>query len=176
MTDETIRAAARALAGARSKTAGSLAALTEAQAVSDGLKARVAALETERASIIANARGADPDPKNALRLCVLEADLKDMKPMTDDAAAGVATAQAQDQEGRQAVVRAEQQFSMATDAELEARLAAHAADLDALLLTTLNELTAVGKRVGPARPVFMPSPELANTLQRLHLTANQVRR
>jgi hypothetical protein len=48
--------------------------------------------------------------------------------------------------------------------------------LNTLMLTTLNELTAVGKRVGRARPDLMPSPELANTLQRLHLIANQVRR
>jgi hypothetical protein len=151
-------------------------ALAEAQAVSDGLKARVTAPETERASIIANARGGDRDPSHALRLCVLEADLKDMKPMADDANAGVAVAQAHDQEARQAVVRAEQQMAMAEAAELEARLAAHARALDTLMLTTLNELTAVGKRVGRARPVFVPSPELANTLQRLHLVANQVRR
>jgi hypothetical protein len=107
---------------------------------------------------------------------VVEADLRDLAPMIKDANAGVAAAQAHDQEARQAVGRAEQQMAMSGDAELEARPAAHARALDALLLTTLNELTAIGKRVGGARPVFMPSPELANTLQRLHLTANQVRR
>jgi hypothetical protein len=163
-------------AGARQKTAGTAHTLAEAQAIAADLKARVTALEGERSTIIANARGADPDPKNALRLCVREADLKDIAPMTDDANAGVAVAQAHDLEARQAVVRAEQQMAMAEAAELEARLTAHAAKLDALLLATLTELNAVGKRVGRARPVFMPSPELANTLQRLHLTATQVRR
>jgi hypothetical protein len=175
MTD-TIRAAAHALAGARSKTAGTARTLTEAQAVSDGFKARVTALASERAGIVAAARGGDRDPTHALRVGVIDADLQDLAPMIGDANAGVAVAQAQNQEAVQAVVRAEQQMAMAEAAELEARLAAHAAKLDALLLTTLNELTAVGKRVGRARPVFMPSPELANTLQRLHLTATLVRR
>jgi hypothetical protein len=101
MTD-TIRAAAHATVGARQKTASTARTLAEAQSVSDGLKARVTALETERASIIANARGGDSDPKHALRLCVLEADLKDMKPMTDDANAGVAVAHSHDLEARQA--------------------------------------------------------------------------
>jgi dihydroxyacetone kinase-like predicted kinase len=176
MTD-TIRAAAHAVAGARQKTAGTAHALAEAQSVADKLREHVTALETERAGIITAARGGGAhDPTHALRVGVIDADLQDMKPMTDDANAGVAAAKAQDHEARQAVVRAEQQFAMATDAELERRLAEHAAKLDALLLATLNELTAVGKRVGRARPVFVPSPELANTLHRLHLTANQVRR
>jgi hypothetical protein len=75
MTD-AIRAAANALAGARQKTAGTAHTLAEAQAIAADLKARVTALEGERSTIIANARGADPDPKNALRLCVLELTLK----------------------------------------------------------------------------------------------------
>jgi hypothetical protein len=175
MTD-AIRAASHALAGARQKTTSTACALAEAQSVADKLRARVTALETERADIISAARGGDDDPKHALRIGVIDADLRDLAPMTDDANAGVAVAQAHDLEARQAVVRAEQQMTMSEDAELEARLTAHARALDTLMLTTLNELTAVGKRVGRARPVFMPSPELANTLQRLHMTATGIRR
>jgi hypothetical protein len=173
---ETIRAAALALAGARQKVTSTAGALAEAQSVRDGLKTRVTALEMERASIIGATRSGDNHPTHALRVGVIDADLQDLAPMTEDANAGVASAQAQDQEARQAVVRAEQQMAMSEDAELEARLAAHARALDTLMLATLNELTAVGKRVGRSRPVFTPSPELANILQRLHLTANQVRR
>jgi hypothetical protein len=175
MTD-AIRAAATALAGARQKATSTAHALAEAQSVADELRSRGAALDTERANIIASARRGDNDPKHALRLGVINADLQDLAPMIEDANAGVTAAMAQDQEARQAIVRAEQQFSMVTDAELERRLADHAGKLDALMLATLNELNAVGRRVGRARPVFIPSPELANTLQRLHLVASQVRR
>jgi hypothetical protein len=175
MTD-AIRAAAHALAAARQKVSSTASALAVAQSVSDGLKTRVTALETERASIIAATGSGDNHPMHALRVGVIDADLQDLAPMTNDANAGVAVAQAHDLEARQAVGRAEQQMTMSEDAELAARLTAHAGKLDALMLATLNELNAVGKRVGRSRPVFVPSAELANTLHRLHLIANQVRR
>jgi hypothetical protein len=173
---EVIRAAALALAGARQKATSTARSLTQAQDIADELQARVSALATERAGIIAAARGGAHDPTHALRIGVIDADLSDLKPMTEDANAGVAVAQAHDLEAHQAVVRAEQQMTMSVDAELEARLTAHASKLDALMLATLNELNAVGKRVGRSRPVFVPSPELASTLHRLHLIASQVRR
>jgi hypothetical protein len=176
MTD-AIRAAANALAGARQKTIGTARTLAEAQLVSDNLKARVTALETERAGIIAAARGGRAhDPAHALRVGVIDADISDLAPLTEDANAGVAAAQAQNQEAVQAVMRAEHQFSMATDAEFERRLAEHAGKLEALLPTTLAELNAVGKRVGRARSVWFPSPETATAIQKLHLMATGVRR
>jgi hypothetical protein len=176
MTDETIRAAALALAGARQKATRTARSLTQAQSVSDDLKERITALETERAGIIAATRGGAHDPTHALRVGVIDADISDLAPMTDDANAGVAAAQAHDQEARHAVVRAEQQMTMSVDAELEARLTEHARKLDALLLTTLNELNAAGKRISRARPVWFPSADLAGVIQRLHLTSTQVRR
>jgi hypothetical protein len=175
MTD-AIRAAAHALAGARQNATRTACALAEAQSVADELQARVAALATERAGIITATRGGAHDPTHALRIGVIDADISDLAPMTNDAAAGVAVAQTHDLEARQAIVRAEQQMTMSQDAELEARLAVHASKFDGLLMATLNELTAVGKRVGRSRPVWFPSAELAGVLQRLHLTANQVRR
>jgi hypothetical protein len=137
MTD-VIGATACALAGARQKTTSTAGALAAAQSVADELRARVTALETERTGIIAATRGGDRDPKHALALDVVEADLRDLAPMIKDANPGVAAAQAHDQEARQAVGRAEQQMATSEDAELEARLAAHARALDALLLTTLT--------------------------------------
>jgi hypothetical protein len=44
------------------------------------------------------------------------------------------------------------------------------------LLATVNDLNAVGKRVGRSRPVWYPSAELAGVIQRLYLTSNLVRR
>jgi hypothetical protein len=175
MTD-TIRAAAHALAGARQKVTSVAYALAEAQSVADELQARVTALETERAGIIAAARAGDHDPKHALRLGVINADLQDLAPMTADASAGVTAAAATDQEARQAVVRAEQQMGMAEAAELEQRLAEHAGKLEALLMATLTELTAAGKRVGRARPIFSPNSDLVDQLTKLRFTAAGIRR
>jgi septal ring factor EnvC (AmiA/AmiB activator) len=173
---DTIKAAAQALAAARHAADAASEAVTEAQHTADRPKARVSASQAERASIIAASRGGTRDPDASLRLAVLDADLADLAPMVAEAEAELAKAQAAEVEARQAVVRAEQRLAMATDAELERRLVIHAGKLDDLLLATLSELEAVGKRIGRSRPLFAPSQALAEWLRRLHLTAEGIRR
>jgi hypothetical protein len=138
--------------------------------VSDGLKARALVLENERAEIIAATRRDDHNPEHALRVAVVDADLKDLKPISEDADAGVAAAVAQAQEASAALTRAEQILVIATDEALLCRLTQHASTLDAMLLKTVTGIAAIVTRRG-GRPVRYPSIELANTLQRLHVTA-----
>jgi hypothetical protein len=170
-----IEAAAVAVSQARANGEKARGRLSEAQAVSDGLKARALVLENERTEIIAATRRGDHNPEHALRIAVVDADLKDLKPISEDAAAGVGAALAQAQEASAALSRAEQMLVIATDEAVLGRLTAHATELDGLLLKTVTQIAAIVTRRG-GRPVWYPSIELANTLHRLRLTANQVRR
>jgi hypothetical protein len=174
MTD-TIKAAALALASARQNAEAASAALTEAQAAADEPKARVAALQAERAGIISASRGGKQDPAKALRMACIDEDVADLAPIVAEADGDVAKASGAAQEAQQAAVRAEQQMAAAVEDDMALRLAEHAGQLDALLLKTLSDMAAIAKR-GARRPFWAPTPALVIELQRLHLTANGIRR
>jgi hypothetical protein len=175
MTTEHIRHAALALAEAKVAAERAETALDAANAGRKRVADRISALSAERASIIGKARAGSNDPALSLQLGVVEADLGDLGDLVAGADAEVAKVQASVAEARQAVVRAEQQLASTRDSEIERLLVVHAGKLDELLLATVNELAAVGKRIGRARPMFAPSQALADSLYRLRLTANGIR-
>ena len=171
---EQIKAAGRALAEAKANAERARGELADAQAARTRLNDRVAAIATERSTIVAARRDGDANLEHGVRMAVLNADERDLAGLVLEADAAVKAALDTSQAANGAVVRAEQQLSMAADESLLGKLVAHATELDALLLRTTTEIGAICARRRSA-PAFFPSPALANQLQRLHLT-RQARR
>jgi hypothetical protein len=170
MTNQ-IEAAAVAVAEARANGVKAHHGLIEAQGARKRLTDRLAAITSERAEIVAARRGGDADPEHGIRIEVLSADERDLAELVAEADRDVTKASGIAQEASGALARAEQSFALATDEAFLGRLTAHATGLDGLLLKTVTEIAGIVARRG-GRPVWFPSIELANTLQRLHLTAN----
>ena len=169
----TIEAAARAVAEARHKAAEAAALIEAAEECAGDIRERRDALRTERAALVQAARSGDASGSAGLRVAVLDEDLKDIAPLLADAHAGVQAAKADAAKAVQAVALAEQNLTLARDADLEDRLVAHAAKLDELLTATIVELDTIRKRRG-GRAKWFPSGPLADNVTRLHLTAMRV--
>jgi hypothetical protein len=171
---EAIQAAARVLASARigaTRAEAALAKTTEAVAL---LADRSAALTAERSAIGEKARAGGDTAALSLRLLVVDADLVDLAALAEAAQADCTAALAVAIEARQAVAAAEWSLSEAEADEYEARLLIHSATLDALLLETIGELITLGARKG-SRPIWAPSPALADAINRAHLNRGSVR-
>jgi hypothetical protein len=168
----TIEAAARSVAEARHKADEAAAAVEAAEERAADIRGRRDALRAERASLVEAARNGDTDPSAGLRVAVIDEDLKDLAPLFADAQAGIATAQAALQKAAGEVAHAEMKLAMAKDADIEARLIAHATKLDELLTASIIEIEAIRKGHG-GRPKWFPSGPLADVVTRLHLTAMQ---
>ena len=170
-----LESAASVLAQARAETAKAADALDRAQAEQGRVRERVDALGAERAGIVAASRSGNQDPRRALRLAVIEADLADLAPMVAKADAKLAKAQCATAAARQAVIIAEQQLERAKDEVLLTWLVVHATHRDGFLLATLSEIAAIDRKTG-RRPSWAPSRETYDALSRLHLTAAGLRR
>jgi hypothetical protein len=166
----TIEAAARAVAEARHKAAEAAALIEAAEERAADIRERRDALRTERAALVQAARNGDASGSTGLRVAVLDEDLKDIAPLLADAWAGVEAAKAEAQKAASAVALTEQHLALAKDADIEARLVAHATKLDDLLAATILELDTIRKRRG-GRAKWYPSGALADNVTRLHLTA-----
>jgi hypothetical protein len=169
-----IKAAAAALAEARIMSERAESVLMAAAGGRTQLSERVAALQAERAVIVDKARAGSMDPALALRMATLDLDIADLGAMVASADSDVTKAQISAGQARQDVASAEWQLSEAKADELESRLLVHAAHLDHLLSDTISDLVASGARKG-SRPIWAPSPELAEAIQRAHLNRRNVR-
>jgi hypothetical protein len=173
MTAE-IQAAARALASARASATRAEAALAKTNAARALLADRSAALNAERSTLVEKARAGGDAPTLSLRLSIIDLDLSDLAALAQAAQADCDAAGAVSSEAKQAVVAAEWSLSEEETAEYEARLLVHSATLDALLLETIGELITLGARKG-SRPIWAPSPALADAINRAHLNRGSVR-
>jgi hypothetical protein len=171
---EAIKTAARAIAEARVLAKRAEMALSKADDGRVVLEARRDALKLERATIVEKARSGTTDAELALRLLVIEADLGDLEKLVATADAEFSKAQSAALEARQHIGSAEWQLSQARADEMEGRLLVHADRLGALLLETITELVASGARKG-SRPIWAPSPALADAINRAHLNRGNVR-
>jgi hypothetical protein len=172
MDNSSIELAAAALAAARHKVTDANAAAAAANGAAASIQERVDALTNERTGLIAAARNGDTSGKAALRLAVIDEDLKELAPLVRDAIEGVRRAEADAAKATAAVAQAETALAMARDADLEDRLVAHATRLDELLAATISEIETLRKRRG-SRPVWFPSGPLADVVTRLHLVGLQ---
>jgi hypothetical protein len=147
------------------------AKLAAAKTVAAEIDSRVAALDTERAEIVAAARTGDADPAAGLRLAVIDADLADLRKIAADGKAGLANAQSDVHRASQAVTVAEQQLALVKDEVLERELVAHVDQLAQLLGAGVAELRAIWRRKR-ARPTWSCSTELLRELQSLRFIAD----
>jgi hypothetical protein len=138
----------------------------------DGIRGRHNALGAERDAIAA-ARRAGGDVDGA-RLAVIQLDLEGLDSLLADASAAVAARQNEADTARAAVAAARQQLDLVKDTELIAKLKPHADKLGELLLATLTEIEAAGKRLQRSRPEWYPTGRLADTLHRLDLLASGI--
>jgi len=173
MTDtanQLIEAAATAVADALLALDEANDALTPAAAHRDLVASRIAALETERAAILAARRtGHQDDAVHGPRLFLLDADLTDLKVLLAEADAQVAPL-------RQAVEETRRQVSVATTGQDNARedeilrlTVVRADELGALLLKAICEIDVHKRRLQASRNLWAPAKQLADTLHRLDL-------
>jgi hypothetical protein len=168
---DVIDHAALRVTKAEAAFAAATAKLTAAKTAADEINARVTALDSERAEIVAAARNGDTDGKLALRLAVVAADADDLRKIASDAKAGVASAQVEMNRAAQEVAVSEQQLALVKDEVLERQLVAHVDQLAELLGTGLTELRAIWRRKR-ARPTWSPTTELLRELQSLRFIAD----
>jgi predicted neutral ceramidase superfamily lipid hydrolase len=163
-----VQSAARAVAHAQAAAELAAKALATASAERAKVECCIAEIDTKKAGIATQRRNGVDDPAHGGELAVLDLDRATLVDILAGHNGPVARATAAHGEARQSVVFAEQRLAAASDVELQNRLVEHAKQLDALLLETVNDLAAVGKRRG-GRAVWGPSPGLINELTKLHL-------
>ena len=175
MPNSIIAAAVEASLRAREAANRAAQVLADVQAAAAHLRGRSAALQAERTGIIqARKRGAD-EPDHGARLALIGADLDGLAEMQAEADAKVARAAAEAQEARHAAAVAEQAIQRATDAELLARLTAHATKLDGLLLETVRAINATQTSLSRHGVVWAPSLEMAYEIRKLDLMRGSLR-
>jgi hypothetical protein len=176
MTVADIEQAAIVVAEARAHAQRANTTLAEAEAGRTRISNRIDDLATERGALVAAERSGSSGPGAALRLAVIDEDIRDLNAMIATAEAELAKPRSEAAQGEQRVTAAEWQLGNARDIELEGRLLEYTGRLEQLTLEALRELSDVGQRLGRSRPVWAPSQELCDQLQRLRLTANGIKR
>ena len=174
MTVATIESTAAALAEATVQAERAAATLTATTAAQAQTRNRIATCEAARQEIVRRRRSVASDDDGA-RLALLSADEATLREILGEHDAAVAAAKGVADQAQQAVARAEQMLAVERDREIIRRLVEYCGNLDEAMRSALTELTAATKRVGGRSP-WAPSPVLVNELQRLHLTANGIRR
>ena len=164
-----IRAAAAALAGAKVEAEQSAVALKSANEAVAEVRSKLDALEAEHAQIVANRKGGDARDDDGSRLAAMAADSEGLAEILEERQATQTLAAAAFATSSQAVSAAEAMLSNASDHALIVDLKVIATELDAKLLATVVEITAVAKRVGSSRAVWLPSSLLANRLRALDM-------
>jgi hypothetical protein len=169
-----IDAAAKALATAKAEATRAESGLVKAQARLKVLADNSSALSADRVALVEEARAGGDTAALSLRLEIVRADLGDLAKMGAAAEADVTAAQAVAAEARKAVASVEWALETATADEFEKRLLVHAATLDSLLFTTIQDLVTLGARRG-SRPNWACSTGLAEAIRRSDLNRANVR-
>jgi hypothetical protein len=166
-----INARATALADARLALEDANTAVSAAAAGLDGISQRIAALEADRTSILADRRsGHHDDEAHGARLAIIAVDVDELRVMLAEAEAPVAPLRNTADNARHRVSLAEQ--TLVTEREDEIlRLTIERADqLSALLLQAVKDIEAHKPRKLTSRNLWSPDPAVADALHRLHLT------
>jgi len=172
MTTIQIKTAASALTAAKQTSKTAAATLAEANDNRAQVASRIAALEAERGAIIAERGAGKVCPDHGTRLALIAADLEGLAELLAEADATVSAARAASQSASGHVATAQRALDREADTETLSRLVAHAEKVDGILLGTIQEINAACGRLGrPAgREPWVPSVQLAEALQRRHLT------
>ncbi len=160
--------AAHALAAAERRRKEAAAALTEVEARAERIRGRTAALECERAAIIARRQRGQQEPDDGPRLALIAADLDGLAALQRDADAAVEAARRPAEDAARILATAHHVLRQEEDAAARAGLVAYAGRLDGLLLEAIAQLDALRERQ-PHRgiPAWGPSPPLWEALRRL---------
>jgi len=165
-----IRAAAAALAESKVEAEKASAGLAAASAAVAEVRSKLEALDFERAGIVAARKDGDKrDGADGARLAEIAADSEGLSQIIQERQATQTLAAAAFATHSAAVTAAGAMLSNASDHALIVDLKIIATELDAKLLATVQEITAVAKRVGSSRAMWLPSSLLANRLRSLDM-------
>jgi len=169
MTNQITNAAA-ALAESKVNAESAAVVLQAANESVTEVREKLDALENERAGIVAARKDGDKrDGADGARLAEIAADSEGLSEIFQERQAVQSAAASEFGRLSQAVTAAEAMLSNASDHALIVDLNVIATELDAKLLATVVEITAVAKRVGSSRAVWLPSSLLANRLRSLDM-------
>src|SRR6266404_6257379 len=160
---------ADALAAARLQAEQGVAALDTAGKAVDQVRTRIADLDHDRASIVAQRKAGKTSPKDGAHLAEIQADLEGLNELLAEAVQAHGVAAAELTRLNQAVTATEYVLSNTADQALLGDLKNLASDLDRRLIDAIGEISSVAKRLGLNRAPWVPTTELANGIRRLDL-------
>ncbi len=163
-----IESTATGLAQAQAKAAKVAEALSAAEGAKKIVQDRIAALEAERAQIIADRKEGADDYSHGPRLAVIAADLEGLREILAEVEAAIGPVKAEADAASAAVAQAQHLLERAEEDALLARLVDHAKVLDRLLHDTVTRINRIAQRRSMRDP-WAPSRALANELRKLDL-------
>jgi hypothetical protein len=164
-----IRAAAGQLAAAKVEAEQAAVTLKDANTAVTEIRERLESLEAERDQIKADRLAGEVSADQGARLAALAVDTEGLSEIFQERQAVQSAAASEFGRLSQAVTSAAAMLSNASDHALIVDLKVIATELDAKLLATVGEITAVAKRVGSSRAMWLPSSLLANRLRSLDM-------
>jgi chromosome segregation ATPase len=171
MTNTSITAAAHAVAEAERRVEGAAAKLNAARERVDLIDGRIADLDAARTDMIERRARGEAREDDAAMLALNAADREGLVAMRAEAVANEAAAREPQDAAVRALDTARVVLARAEAEATEGALVARAAHLDSLMLRTVAELNAVGRRLDRGRPAWVPSAELRDTFRTLAVHA-----
>lgn len=168
-----IAGAASFVASASARLEAATRALADAEAAERKVRGRIAALEQERAAIAARRARGEHQHDDGGRLELIRLDLEGLITIAAEAEADVTEVRQKVEAEHRIAANARSQLTRAEGEVTLQALEQHAGQLDALMETTIRQMTETATRIG-ARVAYAPSPALATAFRRLLAAAGRL--